>query len=133
MNAIAQVAPAKPAAGERSRETSFNSIEESYEEYEMNERKFPTKQPRSTTQTESQIFERTYSFIRIDRSDYEKHRDGIDSDFDVDEVEDSKLSVPKISFKFLIIDCSPVNFVDTVGVKAMKQVRSRFVLEIRRN
>ena len=30
--------------------------------------------------------------------------------------------MPKPPIKFLIIDCTPINFIDTVGVKTLKQV-----------
>jgi anti-anti-sigma regulatory factor len=69
--------------------------------------------------------DKEFSMIDIANHDYEKHRDGIDSDYDVDEVEDAKLRMPKLGFNFLIIDCSPINFVDSVGVKTMNQVTSR--------
>ena len=36
--------------------------------------------------------------------------------------DESTLKMPKIPFKFLIIDCSPINFIDTVGVKTLEQV-----------
>ena len=32
------------------------------------------------------------------------------------------LRLPKPPIKFLIIDCTPINFIDTVGVKTLKQV-----------
>ena len=42
---------------------------------------------------------------------------------DDEDVED--LEMPPMPFKFLIIDCSPINFIDTTGVKAIKQVSYR--------
>ena len=36
------------------------------------------------------------------------------------------LRLPKPPIRFLIIDCSPINFIDTVGVKTMKQLISDF-------
>jgi hypothetical protein len=96
-----------------------NELDDTYwTEYDRNEHEAEKAQ---NADTESQIVD-SFSIINIDRHDYERHRDGIDSDYDVDEIEDSKLKMPKIPFNFLIIDCSPINFVDTVGVKTMKQV-----------
>ncbi len=96
-----------------------NELEDTFwTEYERNEHEAEKEQ---NADTESQIFD-AFSMINIDRHDYEKHRGEIDSGYDVDEIEDAKLKMPKIPFNFLVIDCSPINFVDTVGVKTMKQV-----------
>lgn len=32
------------------------------------------------------------------------------------------IRLPKVPIKYLVIDCSPINFIDTVGVKTVKQV-----------
>jgi hypothetical protein len=103
----------------------LNTLEDFYDEYELNELKATN---RSNANTESQIFERTFSFIRIDKLDYWKHHGEIDSDYESDEIEDAKLKMPRIPFSFLIIDCSPINFVDTVGVKTMKQVLKSLII-----
>ena len=47
---------------------------------------------------------------------------------DDEDVED--LEMPPLPFKFLIIDCSPINFIDTTGVKAIKQVGYRNFLKV---
>lgn len=36
--------------------------------------------------------------------------------------DDKEIKIPKIPIKYIIIDCSPINFIDSVGVKAMKHV-----------
>ena len=61
-------------------------------------------------------------------NDYEKYKiENIDSDDEdedaLDEIEDEKLRMPKLPIKFIIIDCSPINFADTLGVKAIKEVK----------
>jgi hypothetical protein len=87
-------------------------VDEVCHEFEMNELKTATNQEM-----------RVQSFIRIEKFDYENNRYDIDSDYDVDDIADEKLRMPTIPFSFLIIDCSPINFIDTVGVKTMKQVK----------
>lgn len=32
------------------------------------------------------------------------------------------MTIPKLPIKFIVIDCSPINFIDTVGIKSIKQV-----------
>ena len=88
-------------------------------EYERNEHE---AEKRNNADTESQIVDHNYGVISIDKLDYDKNREGIDSDYDPDEIRDDKLRMPRLEFNFLIIDCSPINFVDTVGVKTIKQV-----------
>lgn len=82
-------------------------------EYDFNEATLAKQQ---NPLPESQILSQ---HIIIDHEDY---ADQLDSDFEADDVADEKLRMPKIGFKFLIIDCSPMNFIDTVGVKTMKLV-----------
>jgi hypothetical protein len=36
--------------------------------------------------------------------------------------EPKKLTLPELPFKHLIIDCSPIYFIDSVGCKTIKQV-----------
>jgi hypothetical protein len=43
-------------------------------------------------------------------------------DLSTDDEDESQLKMPMTPFKFLIIDCSPINFIDTTGVKTIKQV-----------
>lgn len=49
-----------------------------------------------------------------------------EQDLSTDDEDDSKLQMPETPFKCLIIDCSPINFVDTVGVKTLKQIINDF-------
>ena len=37
--------------------------------------------------------------------------------------ESVKISLPDVPFKHLIIDCSPIYFIDSVGCKTIKQVK----------
>lgn len=69
--------------------------------------------------------------IRIAESDFventmKENKDDVDlSDVESDasEVEDSKANINyKLKLKYIIIDCSPINFIDTVGIKAVKQL-----------
>ena len=45
-----------------------------------------------------------------------------DSEDDEEKYLKDKFKMPELPIKYLIIDCSPINFVDTVGVKVIKQV-----------
>jgi hypothetical protein len=49
-------------------------------------------------------------------------------DLSTDDEDESQLKMPKTPFKFLIIDCSPINFIDTTGVKTIKQVICEAIL-----
>lgn len=42
-------------------------------------------------------------------------------DYD-DQIDEAQLAMPDLPFKYLIIDCSPINFIDSVGVKTIKNV-----------
>ena len=46
----------------------------------------------------------------------------IDSSDEETEDEKNQFKLPRVPLRFLIIDCSAINFIDTVGVKAIKQV-----------
>ena len=50
-----------------------------------------------------------------------KEKSDLDED-DIESIPENKLLMPELDVYFVIIDCSPINFIDTVGVKAMKQV-----------
>ena len=43
-------------------------------------------------------------------------------DLSTDDENESQLEMPLVPFKFLIIDCSPINFIDSDGAKMLKQV-----------
>ena len=43
-------------------------------------------------------------------------------DLSTDNEDESQLEMPVTPIKFVIIDCSPINFIDTTGVKTLKQV-----------
>ena len=43
-------------------------------------------------------------------------------DLSTDGEDESQLEMPDKPFQCLIIDCSPINFVDTVGIKTLRQV-----------
>jgi hypothetical protein len=68
--------------------------------------------------------------IAINLNDYENHKvENRDSDDEededaLDEIEDENLRMPKPPIRFIIIDCSPINFVDTLAVKAIKEVKN---------
>ncbi len=47
--------------------------------------------------------------------------DNIENEYD-DNFDDSKLRIPKLPLDTIIIDCSPINFVDSIGVKTIQQV-----------
>jgi hypothetical protein len=61
--------------------------------------------------------------MRIENNDYEKKRIELDSDYDPDEIRDESLELSRVPFDFLIIDCSPINFIDSVGIKMIKEVK----------
>ena len=48
--------------------------------------------------------------------------DSNDNDYDFENVENFELRVPKLKLDTIIIDCSPINFVDSIGVKTIQQV-----------
>jgi len=52
---------------------------------------------------------------------YEKKEEAIDTLGDINYV-DSNLNIVRLPFKYLIIDCSPINFIDTTGVRILRQV-----------
>ena len=55
------------------------------------------------------------------------------SDSDSDDEEKylkDKFKMPELPIKYLIIDCSPINFVDTVGAKVIKQVKFCYTILI---
>ena len=43
-------------------------------------------------------------------------------DLSTDDEDESQLEMPPVPFKFLIIDCSPINFIDSDGALMLKQV-----------
>ena len=43
-------------------------------------------------------------------------------DLSTDDENESQLEMPLVPFKFLIIYCSPINFIDSDGAKMLKQV-----------
>jgi hypothetical protein len=47
-------------------------------------------------------------------------------DLSTDDEDESKLEMPPTPFKCLIIDCAPINFIDTVGVKTLRQLITDF-------
>lgn len=53
-------------------------------------------------------------------------KSGENQEFDFEDAleadDDKDIQIPKIPIKYIIIDCSPINFIDSVGVKAMKHV-----------
>lgn len=64
--------------------------------------------------------------IKIDDADYDdtvvEHHD---SDIEIEsasEIDEDELAMPELPIKYLIIDCSPINFIDSVGVKTIKNV-----------
>ncbi len=42
---------------------------------------------------------------------------------DYENTPDNKLKMPELPVSFIIIDCSPINYIDSVGVKTIKQVK----------
>lgn len=50
-----------------------------------------------------------------------------EEEFDIEEAldadDDESINIPELPIKYIIIDCSPINFIDTVGVKALNQVK----------
>ncbi len=98
--------------------------EEFMTEYEKNER-----DAKNGADTESQIVGVTNFYkdsnkmnhIPIENNDYLTTKTKIES-FDIKNINKKNLIMPKLPISFLIIDCSPINFIDTVGVKTMKQV-----------
>lgn len=82
-------------------------------EYEINVRRAELNE---NADTESKIVNNLFSVINIEDYDYHKNR------ADVGHNDSMSDQVAEASFDFLIIDCSPINFIDTVGVKTMKQV-----------
>ena len=106
--------------------TPSSSTEVYDTEYDRNEKEFDTP--------ECQIGMRYRNLVKINTitinlNDYENHKvENRDSDDEededvLDEIEDEKLRMPKLPIKFIIIDCSPINFVDTLAVKAIKEVK----------
>lgn len=87
------------------------TIEENYwTEYERNER----AADKQTAETESQI---AVDDLRVQMTnEYETKENNIESN-------QCDLSLIELPFKYLVIDCSPIYFIDTVGCKIMKQVR----------
>ena len=62
-----------------------------------------------------------------------------EQEYDMEELNDmldmgvtdgKELKIPKLHIKILIIDCSPINYIDTFGFKAIKSVRCFFVIFI---
>lgn len=51
-----------------------------------------------------------------------------DSEDDEEKYLKDKFKMPELPIKYLIIDCSPINFVDTVGVKVIKQVKFCYII-----
>ena len=60
--------------------------------------------------------------IKIEMKDYENGSDLARSEEDIDEIADEKLKMPRMPVKFIIIDCSTINFIDSIGIKTLKQV-----------
>ena len=79
------------------------------------------KAEKGAVETESQI-EIDEKKIHLEPTiDYDdKINDPID--LSTDGEDESQLEMPDKPFQCLIIDCSPINFVDTVGVKTLRQV-----------
>ena len=77
----------------------------------------------------------TESQIGMDNMAYDRHKD-VDIDYDdkmnekvdlsTDDEDESKLNMPVTPFKCLIVDCAPINFIDTVGVKTLRQLITDF-------
>ncbi|RNA14745.1 solute carrier family 26 member 6-like [Brachionus plicatilis] len=85
-----------------------DALDENYmTEYEM----FEHQAERQNADTESQMGDKTNKNINF--SDNEDNFD-----------ENSEIPVP--DFNFLIIDCSPINFIDSVGVKTINQLVSDY-------
>lgn len=76
-------------------------------EYEI----FEHKAQKQNAETESQIGDRTNA-----------HENSLEDEDNFDE--NSEIPIPK--FKILIIDCSPINFIDSVGIKTINQVKKKF-------
>ena len=86
-------------------------------EYEKDEYEAETR----AAETESQIdIEENHKNqeVAIDYDDRMNERE----DLSTDDEDESQLEMPNTPFKCLIIDCSPINFIDTVGVKTLRQV-----------
>jgi hypothetical protein len=86
-------------------------------EYEKDEYEAKTQ----AAETESQIdIEENHKNqeVTIDYDDKMNERE----DLSTDDEDESQLEMPRTPFKCLIIDCAPINFIDTVGVKTLKQV-----------
>ncbi|RNA14710.1 solute carrier family 26 member 6-like [Brachionus plicatilis] len=81
-----------------------NGADENYmTEYEM----FEHQAEKQNADTESQMGDKIKGHIKLSEDENE---------FD----ENSEIPMP--NFNFLIIDCSPINFIDSVGVKTIKQL-----------
>lgn len=74
-------------------------------EYEI----FEHQAQRQNAETESQLGDRKNN-----------HENSLEDEDNFDE--NSEIPIPK--FNILIIDCSPINFVDSVGIKTINQVTS---------
>lgn len=94
-------------------------------EYEKDE--YVATQPQSA-ETESQLGE---DEIQISHSDDRRSNDTVidyddkintPGDLSTDDEDESRLRMPDLPFRFLIIDCSPIVFIDTVGAKTLRQV-----------
>lgn len=48
---------------------------------------------------------------------------------DDEESFDENSEIPIPNFNFLIIDCSPVNFIDSVGIKTLNQVFEKKIIK----
>ena len=77
------------------------------------------KSENSTTKIKKRFVSNQFQSHIIDYDDHIEERVSLSSSSDEDE---STLKIPVVPFKFLIIDCSPINFIDTVGVKTISQV-----------
>lgn len=46
----------------------------------------------------------------------------VEEALEADEAHFDHMRIPPLPIKFIIIDCTPINFIDTVGIKSIKQV-----------
>lgn len=49
----------------------------------------------------------------------------VEEALEADETHFDHMRIPPLPIKFIIIDCTPINFIDTVGIKSIKQVRDQ--------
>lgn len=79
--------------------------------------------------TEYEMFEYQAEKQNADTESQMGDRKNAHLDFSDDEDKfDENSEIPMPDFQFLIIDCSPFNFIDSVGAKTIKQVKKSSLL-----